>query len=70
MTLYDEFDYHALGNRDERSDWNRLGDEGMKMTFMQMQAVVKQATFAITIDQGEGSQSPTLDKLVVIENVA
>jgi anti-sigma-K factor RskA len=68
--LSEEFDYQlwAIGNQGPIGIG--LINEGMKMTLQQMQAVAQAGTFAITIEPKGGSVSPTLDKLVVIGNVA
>jgi anti-sigma-K factor RskA len=68
--LSDEFDYQLWAIGDEGPIGIGLVNEGMKMTLQQMQAVAQAGTFAITIEPKGGSQSPTLDKLVVIGNVA
>lgn len=69
-TLGDEYDYQLWAIGDQGPVGIGLVNEGEKMTLQQMQAVANAGTFAITIEPKGGSQSPTLDKLVVIGNVA
>ncbi len=68
--LSEEFDYQLWAIGDEGPIGIGLVNEGMKMTLQQMQAVAQAGTFAITIEPKGGSEAPTLDKLVVIGNVA
>lgn len=68
--LSEEFDYQLWAIGDEGPIGIGLVNEGIKMTLQQMQAVAQAGTFAITIEPKGGSVSPTLDKLVVIGNVA
>jgi anti-sigma-K factor RskA len=68
--LSEEFDYQLWAIGDQGPIGIGLVNEGMKMTLQQMQAVAQAGTFAITIEPKGGSESPTLDKLVVIGNVA
>ena len=69
-TLSDEYDYQLWAIVDQGPVGIGLVNEGEKMTLQQMQAVAQAGAFAITIEPKGGSQSPTLDKLVVIGNVA
>jgi anti-sigma-K factor RskA len=68
--LSEEFDYQLWAIGDQGPIGIGLVNEGMKMTLQQMQAVAQAGAFAITIEPKGGSESPTLDKLVVIGNVA
>jgi anti-sigma-K factor RskA len=68
--LSEEYDYQLWAIGDQGPIGIGLVNEGMKMTLQQMQAVAQAGTFAITIEPKGGSASPTLDKLVVIGNVA
>lgn len=68
--LSEEFDYQLWAIGDQGPIGIGLVNEGMEMTLQQMRAVAQAGTFAITIEPKGGSESPTLDKLVVIGNVA
>jgi anti-sigma-K factor RskA len=68
--LSDEYDYQLWAIGDQGPIGIGLVNEGMKMTLQQMQAVAQAGAFAITIEPKGGSEEPTLDKLVVIGNVA
>jgi anti-sigma-K factor RskA len=68
--LSDEFDYQLWAIGDQGPVGIGLVNEGVKMSLQQMQAVAQAGTFAITIEPKGGSESPTLEKLVVIGNVA
>ena len=68
--LSDEFDYQLWAIGDQGPIGIGLVNEGEKMTLQQMQAVAQAGAFAITIEPKGGSESPTLEKLVVIGNVA
>lgn len=68
--LSEEFDYQLWAIGDQGPIGIGLVNEGEKMTLQQMQAVAQAGAFAITIEPKGGSVSPTLDKLVVIGNVA
>lgn len=68
--LSEEFDYQLWVIGDQGPIGIGLVNERKKMTLQQMQAVAQAGTFAITIEPKGGSESPTLDKLVVIGNVA
>jgi anti-sigma-K factor RskA len=68
--LSEEYDYQLWAIGDQGPVGIGLVNEGVKMTLQQMQAVAQAGAFAITIEPKGGSQSPTLDKLVVIGNVA
>jgi anti-sigma-K factor RskA len=68
--LIEEFDYQLWAIGDQGPIGIGLVNEGMEMTLQQMRAVAQAGTFAITIEPKGGSESPTLDKLVVIGNVA
>ncbi|WP_075349809.1 anti-sigma factor [Algoriphagus marinus] len=68
--LSDEYDYQLWAIGDQGPIGIGLVNEGEKMTLQQMQAVAQAGAFAITIEPKGGSESPTLEKLVVIGNVA
>lgn len=68
--LSEGFDYQLWAIGDQGPIGIGLVNEGEKMTLQQMQAVAQAGAFAITIEPKGGSVSPTLDKLVVIGNVA
>ncbi len=68
--LSEEYDYQLWAIGDQGPIGIGLVNEGMKMTLQQMQAVAQAGAFAITIEPKGGSEAPTLDKLVVIGNVA
>jgi anti-sigma-K factor RskA len=70
VKLSEEYDYQLWAIGDQGPVGIGLVNEGVKMTLQQMQAVAQAGAFAITIEPKGGSQSPTLDKLVVIGNVA
>ena len=65
-----EYDYQLWAIGDQGPIGIGLVNAGEKMTLQQMQAVAQAGAFAITIEPKGGSESPTLDKLVVIGNVA
>ncbi|SNS66670.1 Anti-sigma-K factor RskA [Belliella buryatensis] len=73
---------NTLNELDENSDYQlwAIGDDGpvgiglvnagQKFSLQQMQAVAAAGAFAITIEPKGGSESPTLEKLVVLGPVA
>ncbi len=68
--LSDEYDYQLWAIGDQGPIGIGLVNAGEKLTLQQMEAVAQAGAFAITIEPKGGSQSPTLEKLVVIGNVA
>ena len=70
---------NSLGNEYDYQLW-AIGKDGPigiglvnaeeKLTWQQMQAVAEAGAFAITIEPKGGSESPTLDKLVVLGEIA
>lgn len=67
--LEDRYDYQLWAIGDQGPIGIGLVNAGQKFTLQQMQAVAAAGAFAITIEPKGGSQSPTLEKLVVIGNV-
>lgn len=68
--LSDEFDYQLWAIGDDGPIGIGLVNSGEKLTLQQMQAVAQAGAFAITIEPKGGSKSPTLEKLVVLGEVA
>jgi anti-sigma-K factor RskA len=68
--LSEEFDYQLWAIGDQGPIGIGLVNPGERMTLQQMESVAQAGAFAITIEPKGGSQSPTLEKLVVIGNVA
>ncbi|MEN2284374.1 anti-sigma factor [Algoriphagus sp. SE2] len=69
-SLTDEFDYQLWAIGDDGPIGIGLVNPGEKLTLQQMDAVAQAGAFAITIEPKGGSQSPTLEKLVVLGEVA
>ncbi|WP_296702560.1 anti-sigma factor [Algoriphagus sp.] len=69
-SLSDEFDYQLWAIGDDGPIGIGLVNPGEKFTLQQMQAVAQAGAFAITIEPKGGSESPTLEKLVVLGEVA
>lgn len=67
--LSEEYDYQLWAIGSKGPIGIGLVNSGQKLTLQQMQSVAEAGVFAITIEPKGGSQSPTLDKLVVIGNV-
>lgn len=67
--LEDQYDYQLWAIGDQGPIGIGLVNANQKFTLQQMEAVASAGTFAITIEPKGGSQSPTLEKLVVIGNV-
>lgn len=68
--LSSEFDYQLWAIGKDGPVGIGLVDPGEKFTLQQMQAVAEAGAFAITIEPKGGSQSPTLEKLVVLGEVS
>ncbi|MHA7130314.1 anti-sigma factor [Algoriphagus namhaensis] len=68
--LDQEFDYQLWAIGDEGPVGIGLVNAGERFSLQQMQSVAQAGAFAITIEPKGGSESPTLEKLVVIGNVA
>lgn len=69
-TLSNEFDYQLWAIGKDGPVGIGLVNPGEKFTLQQMQAVAEAGAFAITIEPKGGSKAPTLDKLVVLGEVA
>lgn len=69
-SLSDEFDYQLWAIGDDGPIGIGLVNPGEKLTLQQMDAVAQAGAFAITIEPKGGSESPTLEKLVVLGEVA
>ena len=69
-SLSAEFDYQLWAIGKEGPVGIGLVNPGEKFTLQQMQAVAEAGAFAITIEPKGGSKSPTLEKLVVLGEVA
>ncbi len=69
-SLSEEFDYQLWAIGSDGPIGIGLVNTGEKFTMQQMEAVAEAGVFAITIEPKGGSQSPNLDKLVVIGNVS
>lgn len=69
-TLSAEFDYQLWAIGKDGPVGIGLVNPGEKFTLQQMQAVAEAGAFAITIEPKGGSKSPTLEKLVVLGEVA
>lgn len=69
--LSDEFDYQlwAIGD-DGPVGIGLVNNKVEKLTLQQMKAVAQAGAFAITIEPKGGSKAPTLEKLVVLGEVA
>lgn len=67
--LEEQFDYQLWAIGDQGPIGIGLVDAGQKFSLQQMQAVASAGAFAITIEPKGGSESPTLEKLVVLGNV-
>lgn len=67
--LEDAYDYQLWAIGDQGPVGIGLVSADEKFSLQQMQAVAAAGAFAITIEPKGGSQSPTLEKLVVIGNV-
>lgn len=67
--LSGEYDYQLWAIGSKGPIGIGLVNSGQKLTLQQMQSVSDAGVFAITIEPKGGSQSPTLDKLVVIGEV-
>jgi len=68
--LSEEFDYQLWAIGDDGPVGIGLVNSGEKLTLQQMQAVAQAGAFAITIEPKGGSEAPTLEKLVVLGEVA
>jgi anti-sigma-K factor RskA len=68
-SLEDQYDYQLWAIGDQGPIGIGLVNANQKFTLQQMEAVASAGTFAITVEPKGGSQSPTLEKLVVIGNV-
>lgn len=69
-TLSAEFDYQLWAIGKDGPVGIGLVNPGEKFTLQQMQAVAEAGAFAITIEPKGGSKAPTLEKLVVLGEVA
>lgn len=69
-SLSDEFDYQLWAIGKDGPVGIGLVNPGEKFTLQQMQAVAEAGAFAITIEPKGGSKAPTLEKLVVLGEVA
>jgi anti-sigma-K factor RskA len=69
-SLSDEFDYQLWAIGEDGPIGIGLVNPGEKFTLQQMNAVAAAGAFAITIEPKGGSESPTLEKLVVLGEVA
>lgn len=69
-SLTAEFDYQLWAIGKDGPVGIGLVNPGEKFTLQQMQAVAEAGAFAITIEPKGGSKAPTLDKLVVLGEVA
>jgi anti-sigma-K factor RskA len=68
--LEDQYDYQLWAIGDQGPVGIGLINPGQKFTLQQMQQVASAGAFAITIEPKGGSESPTLEKLVVLGEVA
>lgn len=69
-SLSSEFDYQLWAIGKDGPVGIGLVNPGEKFTLQQMQAVAEAGAFAITIEPKGGSKAPTLEKLVVLGEVA
>lgn len=69
-SLGGEYDYQLWAIGPDGPVGIGLVNPGERFTLQQMQAVAEAGAFAITIEPKGGSQSPTLEKLVVLGEVA
>jgi len=69
-SLSAEFDYQLWAIGKDGPVGIGLVNPGEKFTLQQMQAVAEAGAFAITIEPKGGSKAPTLEKLVVLGEVA
>lgn len=69
-SLSEEYDYQLWAIGDDGPIGIGLVNPGEKFTLQQMEAVAQAGAFAITIEPKGGSESPTLEKLVVLGEVA
>lgn len=69
-SLGGEYDYQLWAIGPDGPVGIGLVNPGDRFTLQQMQAVAEAGAFAITIEPKGGSQSPTLEKLVVLGEVA
>ncbi|WP_026954448.1 anti-sigma factor [Algoriphagus vanfongensis] len=69
-SLGDEYDYQLWAIGKDGPIGIGLVNAEEKLTWQQMQAVAEAGAFAITIEPKGGSESPTLDKLVVLGEIA
>jgi anti-sigma-K factor RskA len=67
--LEEQFDYQLWAIGEQGPIGIGLVNAGQKFSLQQMQAVASAGAFAITIEPKGGSESPTLEKLVVLGNV-
>lgn len=67
--LSDDLDYQLWAIGDDGPVGIGLVNSGEKLTLQQMEAVAQAGAFAITIEPKGGSESPTLEKLVVLGEV-
>jgi len=68
--LSDDLDYQLWAIGDDGPIGIGLVNSSEKLTLQQMQAVAQAGAFAITIEPKGGSKAPTLEKLVVLGEVA
>ncbi len=68
--LEDQFDYQLWAIGDDGPVGIGLVNPGQQYSLQQMEAVASAGAFAITIEPKGGSQSPNLEKLVVLGEVA
>ncbi len=69
-SLSAEYDYQLWAIGDDGPIGIGLVNPGEQFTLQQMEAVAQAGAFAITIEPKGGSESPTLEKLVVLGEVA
>ncbi|WP_194972333.1 anti-sigma factor [Aquiflexum lacus] len=67
--LEEQYDYQLWAIGEQGPIGIGLVDAGQKFSLQQMQAVASAGAFAITVEPKGGSESPTLEKLVVLGNV-
>ncbi|MEB2776944.1 anti-sigma factor [Algoriphagus sp. D3-2-R+10] len=68
--LSEEFDYQLWAIGDDGPVGIGLVNSAEKLTLQQMEAVAQAGAFAITIEPKGGSKAPTMEKLVVLGEVA
>ncbi|WP_373521395.1 anti-sigma factor domain-containing protein [Aquiflexum sp.] len=67
--LEEQYDYQLWAIGEQGPIGIGLVNAGQRFSLQQMQAVASAGAFAITIEPKGGSESPTLEKLVVLGNV-